>query len=76
MSMAPLDCSDPQLLLEEIARLRAEVARLEARMEDLDRLAHYDSLVPLPNRRGFSRQLEKAIDRAERYGDTCAMWTA
>lgn len=73
MNGMPLDCSDSQSLVDEISRLRAEVARLEARIEDLDRLAHHDSLVPLPNRRGFSRQLEKAIDRAERYGDNCAM---
>lgn len=72
MSM-PLDCSDTKALVAEIARLRAEIARLEVRIEDLDRLAHHDSLVPLPNRRGFSRQLEKAIDRTQRYGDTCAM---
>lgn len=69
----PLDCSDPRLLVEEIGRLRATVARLEKRIEDLDRLAHHDALVPLMNRRGFVRQLEKLIDRADRYGDTGAM---
>ena len=69
----PLDCSDPQALVEEIARLRGEVARLETRMAELDRLAHYDSLVPLPNRRGFTRQLEAMIDRAQRYDDTSAL---
>ena len=57
----------------EIARLKAEIARLESRVEDLDRLAHHDSLVPLPNRRGFVRQLEQMIDRASRYGDGGAM---
>ncbi|HVF84197.1 MAG TPA: GGDEF domain-containing protein [Sphingomicrobium sp.] len=59
--------SDP--LAEEVGRLRAEIARLENRITDLDRLAHHDSLVPLLNRRGFFRQLEKLIDRTERYGD-------
>ena len=73
MTDMPLDCSDPKLLVEEISKLRATVARLEQRIEDLDRLAHHDALVPLLNRRGFVRQLEKLIDRAARYGDTGAM---
>ncbi len=57
----------------EIALLRGLVARLEARCDELDRLAHYDTLVPLPNRRGFLRQLELAIGRFERYGDPAAV---
>ncbi len=61
--------ADRAELIEEIGRLRGEVARLEARIEDLDQLAHHDSLVPLLNRRGFTRQLEKLIDRTNRYGD-------
>lgn len=69
----PLDCSDPRELIEEISRLRATVARLEHRIVELDQLAHSDALVPLLNRRGFVRQLEKLIDRAARYGDTGAM---
>lgn len=71
--MAETPSTDTQSLVEEIGRLRAEVARLEHRIEDLDRLAHHDSLVPLPNRRGFVRQLEKLIDRTNRYGDGGAM---
>ncbi|MFC7535984.1 GGDEF domain-containing protein [Sphingomonas sp. GCM10030256] len=73
MNDVPLDCSDPQILMTEVARLRAEIARLESRVEDLDRLAYHDSLVPLLNRRGFIRQLEKMIDRANRYGDSGAL---
>lgn len=57
----------------EIARLRGLVAKLEARCVELDRLAHYDSLVPLPNRRGFLRQLELLIARFERYGHPAAV---
>ncbi len=73
MTDMSLQSSDPTLLIEEISRLRATVARLEQRIEDLDQLAHNDALVPLLNRRGFVRQLEKLIDRATRYGDTGAM---
>jgi len=65
--------ADPKSLLKEISRLRGEVAQLQERIEDLDRLAHHDSLVPLLNRRGFVRQLEKLIDRTDRYGDGGAM---
>ena len=68
MNSSP-DCLGLDSLVEEISRLRAEVARLEDRIENLDHLAHFDSLVPIPNRRGLIRQLEKLIDRTERYGD-------
>lgn len=68
-----MDESQSATLMEEVERLRAEVARLEQRIEDLDLLAHYDSLVPLPNRRGFLRELDKRIDRANRYGDQSAV---
>ena len=57
----------------EIARLRGRVAQLEARCAELDRLAHHDSLVPLPNRRGFLRALELGIARVERYGEPSAV---
>ena len=73
MTNQKLDCADRDALAEEVGRLRAEVARLRGQIADLDRLAHHDSLVPLLNRRGFIRQLEKLIDRTERYGDGGAM---
>ncbi|WP_344708776.1 GGDEF domain-containing protein [Sphingomonas humi] len=64
---------DPVALWGEISRLRATVARLERQVSELDRLAHQDPLVPLPNRRGFERQLASLIDRTERYGDAGAL---
>jgi diguanylate cyclase (GGDEF)-like protein len=64
---------DPLVLRAEIARLRGEIGRLERLVGELDRLAHHDSLVPLPNRRGFKRQLAAMIDRAQRYGDGGAL---
>lgn len=64
---------DPAELLDEIARLRAEVKRLESRVEELDRLAHRDALVPLANRRGMLRELEKMIARRERHDIPSAM---
>ena len=64
---------DPFLLRAEIARLQREVGRLERKVRELDRLAHHDALVPLPNRRGFERNLSALIDRVTRYGDSGAL---
>jgi diguanylate cyclase (GGDEF)-like protein len=60
-------------LLEEINQLRGKVAHLQERVEQLDQLAHQDTLVNLPNRRGFMRALERFIDRASRYEEHSAM---
>jgi diguanylate cyclase (GGDEF)-like protein len=68
-----LEQRDPAQLLEEIVRLRADVARLQARVEELDRLAHRDALVPLFNRRGMLRELEMMIARYERHGVPAAV---
>lgn len=65
--------SEEQRLRAEVTRLRGEVARLERRVSELDALAFADPLVPLPNRRGLVRSLEKAIARLARYGEECAL---
>lgn len=59
--------------LAEIERLREKIAGLEERVRLLDKLAHQDSLLELPNRRGFLRELDRLIDRAGRYGESSAM---
>jgi diguanylate cyclase (GGDEF)-like protein len=68
-----VDVSDADALVAEVARLRGEIVRLEQRVELLDQLAHQDSLIELPNRRGFMRQLESLTDRVARYGGHAAM---
>jgi diguanylate cyclase (GGDEF)-like protein len=73
MSDRVTEVSDTDGLIAEVGRLRAQVAQLEARVGELDQLAHQDSLVELPNRRGFMRELERLVDRAKRYGETSAM---
>lgn len=60
-------------LVAEISQLRAQVALLEERVATLDELAHQDTLVAMPNRRGFLRDLERLIARVSRYGDEAAM---
>jgi diguanylate cyclase (GGDEF)-like protein len=68
-----VDVDDRERLIEEISLLRAKVARLQERVEQLDQLAHQDSLISLPNRRGFMRELERLIARVDRYGINAAM---
>jgi diguanylate cyclase (GGDEF)-like protein len=68
-----IDVDDHERLIEEISLLRGKVARLQERVEQLDQLAHQDSLINLPNRRGFMRELERLIARVERYGINAAM---
>ena len=73
MNDVVIDVTDPDTLLAEIRRLRSEIALLHERVELLDRLAYQDVLIDLPNRRGFMRQLEAAIDRVSRYDDSAAI---
>jgi diguanylate cyclase (GGDEF)-like protein len=68
-----IDVDDRERLIHEISLLRGKVARLQERVEQLDQLAHQDSLINLPNRRGFMRELERLIARVDRYGIKAAM---
>ena len=68
-----LEQCNPAELLEEIARLRGEVSCLEKTVEELDRLAHRDPLVPLANRRGMLRELETMIARHDRHDSPAAV---
>jgi diguanylate cyclase (GGDEF)-like protein len=65
--------ADPGALIAEISRLRGEMARLESRVEELDRLANMDTLVPVANRRGLTSQLDMMIARFERHGTPAAL---
>lgn len=65
--------TDPEALLAELSRLRAEIARLETRVDELDKLANLDSLVPVANRRGLIVQLDRMIARHERHGTPAAL---
>ncbi|HEV2594576.1 MAG TPA: GGDEF domain-containing protein [Sphingomicrobium sp.] len=68
-----VNVDDRDRLIQEISQLRAKVARLQERVEQLDQLAHQDPLINLPNRRGFMRELERLIARVDRYGLKAAM---
>jgi diguanylate cyclase (GGDEF)-like protein len=51
----------------EIRRLKAQLARATARIEELQAAAETDFLLGIPNRRGFERELGRAISFIQRY---------
>jgi len=73
MSEEVTDVPDVERLISEISALRGKVAQLQERVEQLDQLAHRDTLIDLPNRRGFMRALERFIDRVDRYQEKAAL---
>jgi diguanylate cyclase (GGDEF)-like protein len=50
-----------------IRRLRAQLAKALARMEELQASADTDFLLDIPNRRGFERELNRSIAYIKRY---------
>ena len=54
-------------LLQDVDRLRQEVAVGRAKLLQLEKLADQDSLVPMANRRAFVRELSRMISFAHRY---------
>ena len=50
-----------------IRRLKAELAKAEARIEELQASADTDFLLDIPNRRGFERELQRSIAYIKRY---------
>lgn len=50
-----------------IRRLKAQLASTQARIEELQAAAETDFLLDIPNRRGFERELHRAIAYMKRY---------
>ena len=50
-----------------ICRLRAQLARAQARIDELQASADTDFLLDIPNRRGFERELNRSIAYIKRY---------
>ena len=62
-----------EALADENALLRAALAEMAERVAELERLADTDTLTPLPNRRRFLRELERAVTQANRHGTPAAV---
>ena len=50
-----------------VRRLRTQLARAKARIEELQASADIDFLLDIPNRRGFERELHRSIAYIKRY---------
>ena len=60
-------------LADENALLRASLRELRDRVGELEQVADADVLTPLPNRRRFLRELDRAVGRANRHGISSAI---
>ncbi|MDP1882454.1 MAG: GGDEF domain-containing protein, partial [Bradyrhizobium sp.] len=62
-----LAAAPPDDAKRSVRRLRAQLAKAQARIEELQASADSDFLLDIPNRRGFERELHRAIAYIKRY---------
>jgi diguanylate cyclase (GGDEF)-like protein len=60
-------------LLAEIEHLKRELAVARARIAELEARADVDPLLDILNRRGFERELKRALSHIKRYGTEAAL---
>jgi diguanylate cyclase (GGDEF)-like protein len=60
-------------LLAENERLKRELAVARARVGELEARADIDPLLDILNRRGFERELKRALSHVKRYGTQAAL---
>src|SRR5690349_24117066 len=60
-------------LLAENERLKRELALARARIGELEARADVDPLLDILNRRGFERELKRALSHVKRYGTQAAL---
>ena len=63
----------PALLLAEIERLKSELNRAELKVAELELRADVDPLLDILNRRGFERELKRALAYLQRYKGEAAL---
>jgi diguanylate cyclase (GGDEF)-like protein len=68
-----IDEDEAALLRAEIRRLSGELADAQKRIADLEARADVDPLLDILNRRGFERELSRAISHVGRYGTPAAL---
>ncbi len=68
-----LDSEVIRQLADENDGLKAALEDLRARLEELERLADTDTLLPLANRRAFLRELERVLHQAARHKTPAAV---
>jgi diguanylate cyclase (GGDEF)-like protein/PAS domain S-box-containing protein len=64
---------DQQGRLEHYVGAFSDISVIKEHEADLDRIAHYDALTAVPNRRLLGDRLEQAIARAQRLGKNLAV---
>ncbi len=60
-------------LMEEVERLRRDLAGAQTRLSQLEQLADQDTLAPVANRRAFVRELTRIISYGQRYGTASSL---
>jgi diguanylate cyclase (GGDEF)-like protein len=65
--------ADPAALLAEIARLKADIARAQRTIAELEARADIDPLLDILNRRGFERELKRSLAYLQRYSGEAAL---
>jgi diguanylate cyclase (GGDEF)-like protein len=63
----------PEALLAEIERLKAELLEAKWQIAELEARADVDPLTDVLNRRGFDRELARALAYVKRYGGRAAL---
>ena len=63
----------PVRLVAEVERLQAELAAMRAKLAELEANANIDPLLDIFNRRGFERELRRALSFVTRYGTQAAL---
>jgi diguanylate cyclase (GGDEF)-like protein len=65
--LPPAPVSPPEDPKSTIRRLKAKLAKAQARIAELEAAADTDFLLDIPNRRGFERELHRSIAYIKRY---------
>ncbi len=71
--MPPQVRSAVMQLVDELDRLKDELVAANERVLELEDMADEDPLVPVLNRRGFERELERTLAYVKRYGTNVAL---